>query len=112
MSGQTSEAQKQYRTENKERVVKLRRKHCLKQYGLTVAEYDAMLSKQGGVCAICYQPETSGLKQFLSVDHNHRTTKVRGLLCNACNHGLGHFHDNPDRLRRAAVYLESENSNG
>jgi len=59
------------------------------KYGLTQAEYDAMLAEQGGVCAICKRSETkisiNGTIQGLCVDHNHETGKVRALLCDECN---------------------------
>ena len=70
---------------------------------LTEAEYSAMLERQGGVCAICKEkPKGSRL----AVDHIHGTDKVRGLLCNLCNQGLGLFRDDPDRLLAAMEYLK------
>lgn len=77
-------------------------------YRISVAEYDAMLDAQNGVCAICEGPPNgSGSKNGrFHVDHNERTGQVRGLLCGNCNHGLGKFCDDPKRLRRAAKYLE------
>lgn len=90
------------RTYNRQR--KLRAK-----FGLTPEQYEEMLSKQNGVCAICEQPETGkvrGITKPLAVDHDHATGKVRGLLCDRCNHALGRMQDQPARLRRAADYLE------
>jgi len=81
------------------------------KFGLTVEEYDCMLSAQSGVCAICRSPETMTLRgklKTLAVDHDHVTGKVRGLLCHACNAALGHMRDNPSTLREAALYLESD----
>ena len=80
-----------------------------KQFGMTLEAYDQMLAAQNGVCAICRKPETAkdgygGVKR-LSVDHNHETGKVRGLLCGRCNTGLGFFKDNPDVLAEATAYL-------
>lgn len=43
------------------------------------------------------------------IDHDHETDEVRGLLCQTCNWGLGHFHDDPQLLREAADYLEKAN---
>lgn len=77
-------------------------------YGITLAGYDELLLKQGGVCAICGQLEKSKRKARLSVDHNHITGAIRGLLCAACNAGLGHFTDSPSLLRRAAGYLKNK----
>lgn len=74
-------------------------------FGMTIAEYDALMEKQGGVCAICRGVETHGTFTHLAVDHCHQTNQVRGLLCNQCNRALGGFRDDPERLRRAIEYL-------
>lgn len=83
----------------------------LRGYGLTTDDYEAMVSAQGGVCAICEMPETSiaptGKARSLSVDHDHETGAVRGLLCGRCNRAIGLFADDPDRLRAAAGYLDA-----
>lgn len=73
------------------------------KYGLTLAQFDAMLVAQGFECAICSTPLTDGRRT--SVDHCHATGKVRGLLCGHCNSGLGFFKDSPDKLFAAATYL-------
>lgn len=83
----------------------------LRRYGLTPEEYDKLLAEQGGVCAICGLPEyvidrRKGKPRCLSVDHDHVTLKVRGLLCGRCNRTIGHFEDNPAVLARAAAYLQ------
>lgn len=81
-----------------------RRARGLSKYGLTVEQYDAMLAAQGGVCAICvYSPLTG---KPLHVDHDHRTNKVRGLLCGNCNTALGMFEDDPETLTSAIAYLK------
>lgn len=77
----------------------------LGKYGLTVAEWEAMLEAQGGVCAICGEPETAKNRTVLAVDHDHATGRARGLLCHRCNRLLGHAGDDPEILRRAADYL-------
>jgi hypothetical protein len=77
--------------------------HLLRKFGITLDDYNAMLQRQGGVCAICHRPPTG---QRLAVDHSHSTGNNRGLLCFDCNVALGKFEDNPDRLRAAAMYLE------
>ena len=84
----------------------IHRRYNLKRlYGITVEEYDAMLSASEGGCWICgYHPKPGGRR--LSVDHDHKNKKTRGLLCHMCNRGLAHFRDKPDRLRAAAKYLE------
>lgn len=82
------------------------------KFGLSMAEYDEMLKAQNGVCAICAAPETAKStsterdKKRLSVDHNHTTGKVRGLLCSMCNSAIGKLKDDPEIIRRAANYIE------
>jgi hypothetical protein len=81
-----------------------------RQYGVTLDQASSMLLQQGGVCAICSKPlsiEQEGKKaaDFSHVDHCHTTGKVRGILCNNCNHGVGKFMDSPELLRKAANYL-------
>ena len=70
-----------------------------KKYGLTFESYFQILEKQNGRCAICRQP----IK--LHVDHDHRTGKVRGLLCSNCNMALGSFKDDIGILQNAITYL-------
>jgi hypothetical protein len=80
-----------------------------KNFGITLKQYRKMLEAQDRLCAICKQPSTLvklGRVVELSVDHCHSTGKLRKLLCNGCNHGLGHFHDSPVLLRLAALYIE------
>lgn len=80
-----------------------------RSYGISLAEYDEMLEVQDGVCAICHRPEKTeyknGTRKRLSVDHDHETEKIRGLLCTACNAGIGMFEHNPRSLVEAVVYL-------
>lgn len=73
-------------------------------YGISRAEYDAMLQAQGGVCAICKGPHR-GVGKRLHVDHCHDTGAVRGLLCGNCNTFIGLAEHDPDRLRQAIAYL-------
>jgi hypothetical protein len=75
------------------------------RYGITVDEYDQMLIAQGGGCAICGRPRSG--KKNLPVDHNHKTGRVRGVLCHPCNRWIGVIVDDPEKARRAAAYLES-----
>lgn len=81
-----------------------------RDHGMYRAQYDFLSEKQGGVCAICSQPETAkdrnGKIKRLAVDHNHATRKNRGLLCYSCNLMLGHARDNSDNLRKAAEYID------
>lgn len=75
----------------------------LRAYGITPLDFSQSLQKQGGVCAICGGDKRG---RQLSVDHNHRSGKVRGLLCSDCNILLGCAHDKIQVLRRAIQYLE------
>lgn len=81
-----------------------------REYRLSPSEFDALLKAQGGACAICRFPETKihrdGSVTRLSVDHDHETGAVRGLLCSGCNVGLGSFADDPEALRAAVDYVE------
>lgn len=72
------------------------------RFGLTDEQYQARVLAQGGLCAICSRPPG---KKNLSVDHNHTTGGLRGLLCSNCNTGIGMFHESPDALHRALTYL-------
>lgn len=79
------------------------------KYGLTVEQYEAMVLAQDGLCAICKQPQTAvsktGVVKAMPVDHNHVTGKVRELLCDGCNQGLGAFGDDINRMSAALDYL-------
>ena len=87
-----------YRVYNNER-------EMVRKYGLTMAEFEAMLASQGGVCAICGGPPNGPGKRY-HVDHCHDTKKVRGLLCGKCNTAIGLLNHDPARLRAAAKYLK------
>jgi hypothetical protein len=78
----------------------------LRTYGISHEKYDEMLAAQGGVCAICSQPERSARNRHLAVDHCHKTGKVRGLLCTNCNRALGLFSESPAVLSFAINYIE------
>src|SRR6185436_11520860 len=67
------------------------RVRCLRRYGLTPADYAALLERQGGACGICRAAPRGG--KALNVDHCHRTGRVRGLLCFRCNFGLSFFFE-------------------
>jgi len=82
-----------------------RSRRLLSVYGLSQEEYDAMLDRQGGVCAICRKKPDKG--KPLCVDHCHVTGLVRGLLCHKCNSVLAFGHDDPDILRAAIAYLQA-----
>lgn len=77
-------------------------------YGISENEYLGMLLAQHNSCKICNKEfsDTWGPDSPV-VDHCHTHGHVRGILCNECNRGLGYFRDNPEALRKAAEYLES-----
>lgn len=79
------------------------RQELRRNYGLTTEEYKAMLHKQQGCCAICHKPDP---ERRLSVDHDHTTGKVRGLLCCACNRAIGSLNDDPALCLAASEYLK------
>ena len=81
----------------------VRRSRLKRLYGLTVEQYDAMLAKQRGRCAICGSTEPKHTNW--SVDHDHVTGQVRGILCSACNTGIGQLQDDPDIVRKALEYI-------
>lgn len=94
-------------------------KLCAKDYNIkrnfkdsiNLNDYNMMLEKQRGVCAICFKPSTklsnnSNTFKSLSIDHCHTTNKIRGLLCDNCNQGLGCFFDNIELLEFAIIYLK------
>lgn len=86
-------------------------------YSLTIAEYEAMFARQDGRCAICrvflyslfdVRRNRRRNKRYVAhVDHCHATGKVRGLLCNECNNGLGKFRDRQEILLNAVGYLRA-----
>ena len=76
-------------------------KSKLKKYGLTWDDYQRMIATQEGRCLICQR------EARLYVDHDHETTKVRGLLCGSCNSGIGYMGDSIANVRRALEYLLS-----
>jgi len=83
-----------------------------KQYGIDIDEYNLMFENQKGCCKICNKHISelnSKHKKNLCVDHNHETGKVRGLLCDKCNRGLGLFCDDENLLYKAMEYLNRNN---
>jgi len=86
----------------------------LKMYGLSIEQYNALLNKQNGVCAICSRECKVQSKRFkegksnrpLIIDHCHKTNKIRGLLCSNCNIMIGMAEDNINLLQKAIDYLK------
>ena len=73
------------------------------KYGISPQDYLKMLQSQNGACAICGDVKTKYV-----IDHNHKTGKVRGILCHACNVGIGNLKDNSELLKKAAGYIKSK----
>ena len=82
-------------------------RRLLATYGITAEEYWAIYEFQGGCCYICRRAKGTGRKK-LSVDHDHKTGFVRGLLCGPCNRDVvGHLRDDPEAFVRGRAYLLS-----
>jgi hypothetical protein len=101
-----NQRQAEWRAANKgEKQTRANKRYNLKQlYGITIKQFEQMLAAQDYRCAIC--PRSLKGRGTAHVDHDHRTGRVRGILCTSCNNGLGRFQDSPATLRRAARYLE------
>jgi len=97
---------KEYYLKNTAKAKKYQLKY---KYNITVEQYDQMFEEQNGVCAICGKPETTKNQWGtlrLSVDHDHVTGRVRGLLCTRCNNIIGRADDDVTILLNAGIYLE------
>lgn len=84
-----------------------RRKHR-RLIAISQKEYDEILKSQDNQCAICGK-DAEEFKTALSVDHDYKTDKIRGLLCHNCNLGLGQFKDSLSNLHRALMYIAKHN---
>jgi hypothetical protein len=94
-----------WRDRNREAVRSMSRANRLKtMYGITVMEWAALVLASGGFCALC------GREEPLSVDHDHETGAIRGMLCRTCNTGLGCFRDDTALLDEAKKYLGTSHS--
>ena len=106
--------QRDWEKDNKEKISETKRKHyqnnpevyrersLQRSYGIGIEEYNRILESQESRCAICWvKPD----ERRLGVDHDHKTGRIRGLLCNPCNRALGGFQDNSVTVQRAADYL-------
>lgn len=74
------------------------------KYGITLTQYEAMLERQGGKCALCGEHGSSRVRR-LAVDHCHKTDKVRGLLCVKCNTALARV-EIPGWAKKAVAYIK------
>jgi hypothetical protein len=91
--------------ERNQQFPRIRKNGILKRkFGITIEDFDALLERQNGKCAICEVPHDL-VKYGLRVDHDHKTGKVRSLLCDTCNKGLGYFKDSSTLIQKAIDYL-------
>lgn len=85
----------------------------LKRYGISPEQYQKMLDKQNGVCAICESDTPGGGHNYLYIDHSHFDGTIRGLLCRDCNLLLGYAKDNKAILKSGIDYLKNfDSTNG
>ena|SRR5437867_2203783 len=89
---------------------KLRRlnDHYKRKFGITIDDYQRMLDAQGGVCKICGRSSAENDKLTwgrLVIDHDHKTGRIRGILCKRCNYAIGLMEDSVDILKKAGEYL-------
>lgn len=89
--------------QRKDRIMRSNR--MLKNYGITMADYNKMYQEQEGCCKICGRHETE-FPNRLAIDHDHETGKVRSLLCSPCNVSLGGFQDSVIVVEKALKYLK------
>lgn len=75
------------------------------RYNISLYDYEELLSRQDGVCAICKTANRGYKNRQLSVDHDHKTNIIRGLLCDNCNNAISKLEDNPKYLQNAILYL-------
>lgn len=104
------------RKKNKEKFLKYERQphvrranrnsSLLNDYGITIEQYEEMAESQSNLCMICKNPESHKTKKNLTVDHCHKTNKVRGLLCHSCNCAIGLLKDDIKLLSEAINYLQ------
>ena len=99
-----------FRKNQQERMRKYKRAWRLgKVYGITEDEYQDMLDRQSGVCAICKSGDW-GKKGSPHIDHDHLSGKVRGILCQTCNQAIGLMGDSTEKLMAAIKYLTPKNN--
>ncbi len=102
------EIQNRYKATEKHKETRWR--YWLKlSYNITPEQFNQMMELQGGVCAICRKSCRTHAR--LSIDHNHTTGQVRGLLCRDCNSAIGLLKDSPDLIEKAKQYLLTQDGN-
>jgi len=86
---------------------KVKNARWLREFGVSFSFIENLKNKQKNCCAICKMELNTKIKAH--IDHNHATGKVRGILCQKCNQGLGLFNDSIDVLKSALKYLQKYN---
>jgi len=103
-------AEQQRRKRNPQKqIVDTRRANLKSNFGMTIEQYEAMLTAQNNLCAICGNLETHCIKGQLlrlAVDHDHATDTNRALLCGKCNLAAGNVNDSSERAKQLLAYLE------
>lgn len=100
-----AETERAWRSRNPHKKTEYNRRRALKRLNAPNFDFDQVFEAQGDQCAICGTAEKPKSKGW-SIDHCHKTGRVRGILCGSCNVGLGHFKDNPKFLIMAIEYLK------
>lgn len=101
----SKDTRKIYYNKNKN---KFKNRIILKKFGISLDDYNKMFEKQKGCCGIC-NTHQSEFNISLAIDHCHTTGKIRGLLCNHCNMGIGLFNENIKTLEKSIEYLKQYN---
>lgn len=100
-----AEAHREYLKRKPRTETQIKRDNLRKLYGISLEQFNIMLESQNSKCAICFRDFTA-ITTKPSVDHDHKTGRVRGLLCSHCNRGIGQFKENVEALGNAITYLE------
>jgi len=78
------------------------------KFGISKLEFQQLLIAQNNLCVICNKPQPG--RKALAIDHDHRTGKIRGLLCSWCNRAVGYLEDSAERAEATAKYLRSKSN--
>lgn len=106
VKARTSLYNKKYAEKNPDLMKRKDRKSMLRRFwNMSQEEYDLLLAKQNGTCAICPKTESNPNKS-LCIDHCHTTGRIRGLLCDNHNRAMGLFKDSIEDMEKAIEYLK------
>jgi hypothetical protein len=93
------------RANYRRRVTNSHRYQAIRKFKISDEQYDELMTRADGKCEICGHPEERAGRDNLSIDHNHTTLEIRGVLCSNCNHALGKLRDDPAVVLAAFMYL-------